>query len=60
MGPLEKSLGEAVLMCIPNVCFERKLKNRIKFFSNEILNFCFLKKPLYIRYIAWACFHNVA
>ena len=41
---------------MPTIYVLSKNIKQIKVFSNEIFNFCLLKKSMYI---AWASFHNV-
>ena len=53
MGTRENRLGEAVLTCTHNLCFEQKYQNN----SAENFQFLKLKKSLVF---AWASFRNVA
>ena len=55
MGTRYNRLGEAVLTCNYNLCFEQSKKN-INNFYLKILIFYNLKKSLYI---IWARFRNV-
>ena len=55
-GYLLEPLGEAVLTCTHNLCFEQKLE-KYQNFSTENFQFLKLKKSLYI---ACACFRDVS